>query len=157
MQRKVLLGSFFCFVALSSAALPAAYPLHHAAQTGNVKRLHELLEHDPASINAGDEDNWTLLHSAAANGRFACIKLLLQRGAHVNAQDRSGLTPLHSAARYGYITNVQELLNSGADFEAKTNKGKTAKNFAQKNRHTAIVDLLKNYENGLGGQETEEK
>ena len=112
-----IIASFSLALALSSTALPAAYPaypLHEAARVGNVEQLRELLTQNPAAVNTKDD---------------------------------RGRTPLHCAALWNHRGCVEELLKAGADFEAKTINGKTAKEIALGKGYSKIVELLQWYEN----------
>ena len=54
-----------------------------------------------ADPGAPDEDGWTPLHTAAANGTTpSVVEALLDAGADPRALTRDGLTPLHVAAAF---------------------------------------------------------
>ena len=69
------------------------------------------------------------LHEAAANGRHAALKYLLDltANANVNCQTINGQTPLHLAASNGHDKCVQELLAHGADVSSVDAYGKIPK------------------------------
>ncbi|BHF74868.1 Serine/threonine-protein phosphatase 6 regulatory ankyrin repeat subunit A [Sparganum proliferum] len=75
-------------------------------------------------VTCGDAER-TPLHLAAAHGRCARCRLLLERGANVFAKDRWGNTPLHLAAAHGHDTVVTILLNAGARWDAPGDGGFT--------------------------------
>uniref|UniRef100_A0A183TB31 ANK_REP_REGION domain-containing protein n=1 Tax=Schistocephalus solidus TaxID=70667 RepID=A0A183TB31_SCHSO len=75
-------------------------------------------------VTCGDSER-TPLHLAAAHGRCARCRLLLERGANVFAKDRWGNTPLHLAAAHGHDTVVTILLNAGARWDAPGDSGFT--------------------------------
>ncbi|VDK85798.1 unnamed protein product, partial [Dibothriocephalus latus] len=64
-------------------------------------------------VTCGDAER-TPLHLAAAHGRCARCRLLLERGANVFAKDRWGNTPLHLAAAHGHTT-----VTGGSEFPAE--------------------------------------
>ena len=76
------------------------YPVLMCAAAGNddVEGLARMVE-SGANINAGDYEQRTPLHLAAANDAFLAAKFLLAHGAHPSQPDRWGRTPLDEALR----------------------------------------------------------
>lgn len=93
---------------------------------------------DPNARTGGD---FSILSTAAAQGRSAIVRMLLLWGATVD--DRSpnhAQTPLMLAAARGATECVQWLLQAGADTEAVDWQGRTALDLSAKN--TAVEAIL---------------
>lgn len=82
------------------------------------------------------------LHAAAASGRAALVKLLLEHGAPPDARQQMGWTALHEAARNGNAEMAQALLAHGADPNLANDEGKTAAMLAEAQGHRQILELL---------------
>ena len=84
-----------------------------AVQSGNAKKLAELIRQDPGfKVNMDqDGEGWTLLHYACyKDSRSAVIPLLLAHpDMDVNVKNSSGSTPFYIAC-YGRTSCVRELL-----------------------------------------------
>jgi ankyrin repeat protein len=117
-----------------------------AAKSGSVARIRELLEQDPALLNARDADGSTPLHCAAWKGHVPAVELLLDSGADVNAQSQNGHyggTPLHAAA-HGNSRAVAELLvNRGADVQATSCNGRTPLEETALHNATTVANFLR--------------
>lgn len=107
-------------------------PLFEAARAGKVE-MAKLLLAAGANAQAGDANDWSLLHEAAHNGQAAMLRVLVAKGLDPNARSRAGNAPLHLAARamaYGpsapSIESIKALLDAGADKRARNRDGKTA-------------------------------
>jgi ankyrin repeat protein len=98
-----------------------------------------------ARVNSPSQNKMrvTPLHSAAAGGHTAIVKLLLQNGADPNAREDGDFTPLHAAAQNGDADSVRSLLFEGADANAKTAEGKTPMDYAVEAGKANAVDVLK--------------
>lgn len=99
----------------------------------------------------------TALHMAAATGKTASVKLLLEVGGDPNLHTKTGVetsifdghvkllgeTPLHFAAAYGDIQMIQAMLLAGADRQAENSEGETPLAYAERHRRErAIFELL---------------
>jgi len=87
--------------------------LMNAAWDGNVARIREVLDQDPALIDAVNGDGWTALHVAAFAGRVDAVRLLLDAGADVNARGKDGRTPLAVALAEGQTALARVLQQAG--------------------------------------------
>ena len=123
-------------------------PLHAAASFGNLEVIRILIEYDPASIDARDEDGWTPLLWASGRHNFkdgSVLRLLLEHGADINVQNRVGRTPLHRASFNGALEVVRLLLVHGADAEVKSVVGETALQEAADRGRDEVVKLLREH------------
>src|ERR1035438_9361084 len=73
-----------------------------STEAEEVKRIQALIKDSPDLINAPDRKGETLLQSAAAKGKLAVVKLLLDNGAAVDGLQQPGVTALHYAAANGH-------------------------------------------------------
>jgi ankyrin repeat protein len=133
------------------AALDAGLPLSFAApetapaastEADEVKRIQALIKESPDLINAPDPIGETLLQSAAAKGKLAVVKLLLDSGAAVDGLQQPGLTALHYAAGNGHKAIVDLLLSKGAKPDAQTAGGVTALHLAARKGYETVAKAL---------------
>ena len=94
---------------------------------------------------SAEQDDMTMLMSAAFGGQEAAVRMLLQRGASVNVQNPFGSTALMGAAASGHTTIVQALLDAKADALLQARGNKTALMWAEQHKHTAIAQLLRQH------------
>ena len=87
-------------------------PLHRAASAG-LKDIVGLLIDKGGDVNAKDNWDWTVLHSAVY-GDKEVVELLIAKGANVNARDGDSRTPLWYAQDEGYTEIVELLRKHGA-------------------------------------------
>ncbi|WP_353278126.1 ankyrin repeat domain-containing protein [Wolbachia endosymbiont (group B) of Longitarsus flavicornis] len=104
--------------------------------------LSQSILEDGKDIYAQDENGYTPLHHAAANGDVKNAKSLIDNGAGVNAQDKDGVTPLHHAAANGDVKNAKSLIDNGADVDARNRDKHTPLHYAAVHGYVEIVKYL---------------
>lgn len=82
------------------------------------------------------------LHAAARAGDIDEIALLIQHGIDVDATNNEGATALFMAAFMGHYDAVDQLLSLDAASKIKHQNGDTAQDWARRQRHMEIVELL---------------
>ena len=95
-----------------------AYPLHYAAQSGNVEEARRLLQLNPSLIYSNDSKHSTVLVCAICNGSGPMLELLLDYKADPNGEPGYGLPPLHQAAQWGRTAAAAALIKHGANVNA---------------------------------------
>lgn len=88
-----------------------------AARIGDIDTLAAVLNQHPAKLHLRIPPyGWTLLHTAAQNGRLAAVDLLLKRGIDVNTREKGDNTyAIHWAAAAGHLDVVRRLADAGGD------------------------------------------
>ena len=115
--------------------------LQIAAISGNLQ-IAAILIKAGANVNRKDGLGNTALHVAIERNQTEMADLLIDIGADVNSENRNGMTPLMIAARQGNTVLVRKLIEKGADVRKTDFTGRDAVNWAQENRHSAVVQLL---------------
>ncbi|HTG48553.1 MAG TPA: ankyrin repeat domain-containing protein [Actinomycetota bacterium] len=115
-----------------------------ASAFGEVGRLDELLDADPARVAARSADGFTPLHLAAFFGKGEAVDVLLARGAEVDARGEGWMvgTALHSAVSGRHADIVDALLAAGADPNARQAMGWTPLHGAAHNGDARTVHAL---------------
>lgn len=121
---------------------PVLFPIHDAAEVGDVDHIKALLKDWPELMVSQDEKGLTPLHVAAANGKKSVVEVFLARGARTETKTRYGMTPLHYAARKGNADTIRLLLDYGAEVNAKTPTDLTPAHLAAREGHLDAVRLL---------------
>ena len=93
-------------------------------------------------LDRRDNDDNTLLMTAADTGRTRRLRFLVSAGADVNSQNIYGSSALGFASEKGYIGIVNILLDNGAQIETRDNFGRTPLWFAAANGQTDVVRAL---------------
>ena len=140
----VILVALACAAVLCTADDPDAnrrLRLRKAVQDGDVKRVKELWEGE-ADAKAKDENDATLLHMAAKNGRNGVVILLLKMGVDINAEDKYRRTPLHRATLFGHVEVVGALLDGGANADVVDVNGVTPLQLAAYKGHAEVARML---------------
>ncbi len=106
----------------------------------------QLLVDRGAKINVSETRlGQTPLMWAAADGRPAIAKFLIERGADVNAASANSYTPLLFAAQRGDAEIARTLIDARADPQAKGKDGNTAFLIALVRGNEAVARLMLNY------------
>jgi ankyrin repeat protein len=104
-------------------------------------------------VRAGDDTNWTALHSACQNGHLGVARLLVEVGSAelVRARDDTNRTALHSACQNGHLGVARLLVEvGGAELvRAGDDTNWTALHFACQDGHLEVARLLVEVEGGM--------
>ena len=121
--------------------------IHKAVKDNNLPEVRQLLKNDPSLVSSRDENGFTPLHLAAANGYKSMVEFLLTTKADVNAKDNAGSTPLHQAAAAdGEHSDIVELLIAHkADVNAADKQGLTPLHYALLADNPAVAMALLNH------------
>jgi len=121
--------------------------IHEAVKNNESAKVRELIKNNPDLVFSKDEDGFTPLHLAAANGHKEIVEFLLTTKADVNARDNAGSTPLHqAAAAEGQHSDIVELLlKHGADVDAADRQWLTPLHYATLTDNQGAVRSLLNY------------
>ncbi len=115
-------------------------PLLCAGLGGNARLFLKLLPLSDA--NAQDDQQRSVLLTAATGGNVECVKALLERGANAAAVDCNGRSPLFLACRAGAAEVVQLLLARGANVALADAAGTTNLMAAAQAQSAACCKLL---------------
>ncbi len=112
---------------VTAEAGPDTLTIHESAAMGVIARISQLLDVDPAAVNAWSADGFQPLGLAAFFGRRAAVQLLLARGGQVNtaARNRFQVTALHAALAGPQPAIATLLVDAGADVNARQQGGVT--------------------------------
>ena len=127
------------------------YPVHQAAENGNVK-LMEFFLSTSYDMNSQDSCERTVFHLACANEATAqlLIELSTILGIDLNAIDIYGRTPSHHACSNGTTETVKLLAELGIAFNTRDEDGETPFHKACAFGRTETVKLLIELSTKLG-------
>ena len=116
-----------------------------ACALGDVARVEELLDHDPALVGAIAPDGFFGLSLAAFFGRPDVVRVLIDRGADVERRaehEHLRVKPIHAAAAGDSTESVRLLVDAGADVNATQPGGFTALMAAAQHGNVEMLELL---------------
>ena len=113
-----------------------------AAAAGNEQMVALLLRYK-AKPDYRDTVGNTALSYAAFGGHREATEALLRAGASPDLENRQGMTPLMIAAQQGRVEVARLLIANGADLTKLDYTGRSALAWAEFNRRSAVVTLLK--------------
>jgi len=132
----------------------AYFDICTAANMGDLKRVRELVDHDPSLANRVSDYvtyyacSGTPLRNAAANGHIEIVKLLLARGADPNLPEE-GIAPhgfaLYSAVAGEHFEIARLLLEHGANPNAAVESSADCLTRAINRGDQKMIDLLASY------------
>ncbi|KAJ5538533.1 hypothetical protein N7494_008012 [Penicillium frequentans] len=126
-------------ICVDSRDVTGQTPLMIAARLDRINIINQLLISN-AAINSEDEQKWTPLSWAVANGRVRAVELLLRAlGSLVGHQDGQGRTPFSLAAERGFIQIMHLLIENGADPHVPDNEGHTGFWWFLRARHDLFI------------------
>jgi uncharacterized protein len=122
----------------------ALLELHEAAAAGQLSRVKELVEANPAAAKTYSPDGFPVMALAAVLGHEEVARYLLAKGADINAvaTNGSGYTALTGAVASGHASVAKLLLENGADVNYRYAKGYSPLLTAAANGHLEIVKML---------------
>ena len=126
MKQLILSALTLALFAGCGKPQPPTISLGDAVVAGNVAAIRQ---HIAAGSNRDVQDpqsGATALIAAAALGKTAVAKALIEGGANLNVQNNDGGTALHTAAFLCRPEIVQALLDAGADKGIRNRAGATA-------------------------------
>lgn len=124
--------SFILVLMLMWSKFALCGEIHEAVKNDDIAKVKELIQNNPDLVFSKDEDGFTPLHLAAANGHKEIVEFLLTTKADVNSRDNAGSTPLHQVSAAGGQHNdiVELLLKHGAEVDAADRQGLTPLHYA---------------------------
>jgi ankyrin repeat protein len=136
----------FLFVSLVGCRfITGEKPIHDAAFEGNLKKVEEIINKDPAQVNIRDYSDTTPLYFASMAGHTEIVKFLLAHGANIELANNLGERPLAKAAKFKNYDTVKILLEHGAEVNCKDVLGGTPLHEATLQSGKEMVDLLISY------------
>jgi ankyrin repeat protein len=129
---------------VSSCRTPqGATAAHIAAKRGDSNILMKLTEADPTCVSARDTRGTTPTHVSAYNGKYGCLRVLVQSAGSANEKAQDGATPLHLAAATGHMDCLEYLVtDAGGMVDNCTNSGATPVYFAAQEGHLDCLQWL---------------
>ncbi len=121
-----------------------ALELHEAAAAGQLARVRQIVDKNPALAKSFSPDGFPVFALPAVFGHLEVAEYLLGKGADVNAaaNNGTGYNALTGAVASGHTAIVAWLLANGADPNYRYGDGYSPLLTAAANGHLGIVSLL---------------
>ena len=121
-----------------------ALELHEAAAAGQLARVKQIVDKDPALANDFSPDGFPVFALAAVFGHRDVVEYLFVKGADVNAAaaNGTGYNALTGAVASGHAQIAGWLLNNGANANYRYGAGYSPLLTAAANGHLEIVKML---------------
>ena len=118
--------------------------LAEASAAGNLSRVKQLVEANPAAANSSSADGFPVFALACFFGHLDTARYLAGKGANIHAvaTNGSGYNALTAAVTAGHTEIVQYLLERGLDPNYRYGPGYTPLLAAAANGHLEILKLL---------------
>jgi ankyrin repeat protein len=131
-------------VALAVASKKPELDIFEASALGNVERLKNIINHDPASVNSYSPDGFTALALAAYLGQKESVEYLVEKGADFNAlaRNETGFTALTGAVSQNHNEIAKVLVKKGAQVNHDYEGGLTPLMHASFAGNVELVSLL---------------
>jgi ankyrin repeat protein/DNA replication protein DnaC len=127
------------------------YPLHEAAEAGNLERVKRLIHSPNFHANVKDILNHTPIYWASLRGHINVVEYLLQQGAKINAEYGDQFaSPLHAAASTGKEQVVLFLCKHGANVDLEDSNHETPLHTAARNGHKEVIRILLEFHAHIG-------
>lgn len=122
-------------------------PISYAAMSNNLKIIKFLVDNGANKLNMYGSHimvGATALHSSAENNNIEIAKYFIAKDFDIDIPDKFDTTPLMLAAARGHYEFFEFLIENNADLNKIDMYGKTALDYAIKNNHIEIINLIKN-------------
>ncbi|MCF6227393.1 MAG: DNA polymerase, partial [Planctomycetes bacterium] len=114
-----------------------------AAASCNLGIIDVLMGFNP-NLEIKDQSGKTAVNWSIFMKHKEGLKYLIDSGSNIETTDKKNKTPIIQAARAGFIDIVHILIDAGANLEHQDDNKLTAFNYADKNSHTTVAELLSN-------------
>jgi ankyrin repeat protein len=133
--------------------------LHEAAAAGQLGRVQQIVQANPALATSYSPDGFPIVALAAFCGNLPIVRHLVEKGADINAaaNNGSGYNALTGAVTTGQTETVAWLLANNADPNYHYGPGYTPLHAAAAGGHLEIVKLLIRHGANLQAKTTEGK
>jgi hypothetical protein len=138
---KKALG-FIVLVFLFALSVTAAEPIVEAAKNGDFQSVKNILENEPAKIDAKDEEGYTPLHWACMRAHWDIANYLIEKGADLNVVGGDGGTQINWAVHHDNVDIIKALIEKGAKLNIRNQWGMTELHTAIWRGNIHVVEYL---------------